>query len=134
MLFLTQFYILRQLKVAYCFIFATCRIMFLCDVIDTKPVRIRPRLVSACFNSSVKAVNLDLCLAVMVIEQWGFFSLPNLLWRGTSIMVISRNLWNSHHTAERLEVNYLVLSLLWFQYQNLWYQKSNTLKTFRLSG
>ena len=52
----------------------------------------------------------DLCLALMAIEQWGFFSVPHLLWHGTSV-------YNSHlrgpatltPIAERLEVE---LSLL----------------------
>ena len=33
---------------------------------------------------SVKAANVDLCLALMSIELWGFFSVPRLLWHETS--------------------------------------------------
>ena len=29
--------------------------------------------------------NFDLCLALMAIEQWGFFSVPHLLWHRTSV-------------------------------------------------
>ena len=32
-----------------------------------------------------KAANFDLYLALMAIEQWGFFSVPQLLWQGTSV-------------------------------------------------
>ena len=32
-----------------------------------------------------RALNVDLCLALMAIEQWGFFSVPHLLWQGASI-------------------------------------------------
>ena len=31
------------------------------------------------------AANFDLCLALMAIEQWGFFSVPHLLWQGASV-------------------------------------------------
>ena len=49
--------------------------------------------------------NFDLCSALMVIEQWGFFSVPHQLWHGASIC-------NSHfrgpetlaHVAESLAV------------------------------
>ena len=32
-----------------------------------------------------KAANFDLWSALMAIEQWGFFSVPHLLWHGTSV-------------------------------------------------
>ena len=32
-----------------------------------------------------RAANFDLCLALMVIEQWRFFSVPHLLWHGASV-------------------------------------------------
>ena len=32
-----------------------------------------------------RAANFDLCSAFMVIEQWGFFSVPHLLWHGASV-------------------------------------------------
>ena len=32
----------------------------------------------------VKAANFDLCSALIAIEQWGFFSVPHLLWHGAS--------------------------------------------------
>ena len=44
------------------------------------------------------AANFDPCSALMAIEQWGFFSLPHLLWHGASV-------YNSHlrgPIAERL--------------------------------
>ena len=31
-----------------------------------------------------RAANFDLCLAFMTIEQWGFFSVPHVLWHGAS--------------------------------------------------
>ena len=53
-----------------------------------------------------RAVNFDLCSALMAIEQWGFFSVPHLLWHRTS-------LYNGHlrgpvkltSVAERLAVD-----------------------------
>ena len=52
-----------------------------------------------------KAANLDLRSALMAIEQWRFFSVPHLLWHGTSV-------YNDHlrehvtltHIAKRLAV------------------------------
>ena len=49
------------------------------------------------------AANVDLCSALKAIEQWGFFSVPRLLWHGASV-------YNGHHrgsatlipTTERL--------------------------------
>ena len=32
-----------------------------------------------------RAANFDLCSALMAIEQWGFFSVPYLLWHGASV-------------------------------------------------
>ena len=32
-----------------------------------------------------RAANFDLWSALMAIEQWGFFSVPHLLWHGVSI-------------------------------------------------
>ena len=32
-----------------------------------------------------KATDFDLCLALMVIEQLGLFSVPHLLWHGPSV-------------------------------------------------
>ena len=34
---------------------------------------------------SVKGSNFDLCWTLMAIEQWGFFSVPHLLWHGASV-------------------------------------------------
>ena len=32
-----------------------------------------------------RAANFDLCSALMTIEQWGFFSVPHLLWHGACV-------------------------------------------------
>ena len=32
-----------------------------------------------------RAANFDLCLALLVIERWGFLSVPHLLWYGTYV-------------------------------------------------
>ena len=32
-----------------------------------------------------KRANFDLCSALMAIEQWGFFSVPHLLWHEASV-------------------------------------------------
>ena len=36
-------------------------------------------------HSGRRAANFDLCSALMAIEQWGFFSVPHLLWHWASI-------------------------------------------------
>ena len=33
----------------------------------------------------LKVSNFDLCSALMAIEQWGFLSVPHLLWHGASV-------------------------------------------------
>ena len=44
-----------------------------------------------------RAANFDLGSALNVFEQWGFFSVPHLLWHGTSYyMGISQDPWHSH--------------------------------------
>ena len=44
-----------------------------------------------------RAAHFDLYSALMAIEQWGFFSVPHLLWHGHPfIMVISEDPWHSH--------------------------------------
>ena len=54
-----------------------------------------------------KTANVDLCSALMTIEQWGFFSVPHLLWHGVSV-------YNGHlrglvtPVAERLAVELLL--------------------------
>ena len=32
-----------------------------------------------------RAANFNLCSSLMVFEQWGFFSMPHLLWHGSSV-------------------------------------------------
>ena len=32
-----------------------------------------------------RIANFDLCSALIAIEQWGFFSVPHLLWQGASV-------------------------------------------------
>ena len=32
-----------------------------------------------------RATNFDLCSTLVEIEQWGFFSVPHLLWHGASV-------------------------------------------------
>ena len=44
-----------------------------------------------------RAANFDLCSALMAIEQWGFFSVPHLLWHGTFVYNGHlRGPWHSH--------------------------------------
>ena len=44
-----------------------------------------------------RAANSDICLALMAIEQWGFFSVSRLLWHGAFVtMVISEDPRHSH--------------------------------------
>ena len=47
------------------------------------------------------AANFDLCSALMVIERWGFLSVPHLLWYGT--YVYNGHLqWHSNLNAAKL--------------------------------
>ena len=44
-----------------------------------------------------RATRFDQCTALITIEQWGFFSVPHLLWHETSVhTVISEDPWLSH--------------------------------------
>ena len=44
-----------------------------------------------------RAANFDLCSALVTIEQWGFFSMPHLLWQKHPFkMVISEDSRHSH--------------------------------------
>ena len=36
-------------------------------------------------NCLWRSANFDLCSALVAIEQWGFFSVPHLLWHGASV-------------------------------------------------
>ena len=36
-------------------------------------------------NCRWRAANFDLCSALVAIDQWGFFSVPQLLWHGASV-------------------------------------------------
>ena len=56
-----------------------------------------------------RAVNFDLCSALMAIEQWGFFSLPHLLWHGPT--VYNDHLWGPVTLAPFAEPLAVELSL-----------------------
>ena len=66
-----------------------------------------------CHHCQWKTANFDLCSALMAIEQWGFFSLPHLLWRQVSV-------YNGHlrgpvtltPIAERMAVELSLLVLM----------------------
>ena len=89
-----------------------------------------------------RAENVDLCSALMAIEQWGFFNVPHLLWNGASV-------YNGHlrgpvtltPIAERLAVGLslsdydLALSLLGFEHPifHLQGERSNPLRHRRVS-
>ena len=52
-----------------------------------------------------RAANFDLCSALMAIEQWGFLSVPHLLWHGAFIYIGHlRGPVTLTHVAERLAV------------------------------
>ena len=52
-----------------------------------------------------RTANFDLCCALMAIEQWGFFSVPHLLWHGASVYNgLLRGPVTLTRTAERLAV------------------------------
>ena len=42
-------------------------------------------LIWRCYHCRRSAANFDLCSALMAIEQWGFLSVPHLLWYGASV-------------------------------------------------
>ena len=83
-----------------------------------------------------RAANFDLCSVLIAIEQWGFFSVPHLLWHGASV-------YNGHlqglvsltSNAQRLAVELSLpvfmtgLSRLGFEYLTLcmWGLRSNRL-------
>ena len=62
-------------------------------------------LIQRCHHCRRRPAKFDLCSAVMAIEEWGFFYVPQLLWHGPT-------LYNGHlqgpvtltPVAERLEV------------------------------
>ena len=56
-----------------------------------------------------RAANFDLCSALMAIEQWGFFSVPHLLWHGAS--VYNGHLWGSVTLTPFAERSAVELSL-----------------------
>ena len=59
-----------------------------------------------------RALNFDLCSALMAIDQWGFFSVPHLLWHGASIYIGHlRTPVTLTPIAERLAVDLSVLRL-----------------------
>ena len=53
-----------------------------------------------------RTANFDLCLAVMAIEQWGFFNMPHPLWHGPTLYTGHLRRWHVTLTpaAERLAV------------------------------
>ena len=51
-----------------------------------------------------RAANFDLCSALMVIEQWGFFSVPHLLWHWAFVYNGLRRHMTLAPFAERLSV------------------------------
>ena len=77
------------------------------------------------YGDITMAANFDLCSALMVIEQWGFFCVPHLLWHGTSV-------YNGHlrgpvtltPIAERLEVE-LSLPIFTTSVCRSWDSKTN---------
>ena len=46
-------------------------------------------LIWRCHHCQWRAANFDLCSALMAIEQWGFFNMPNILWHKAFV-------YNSH--------------------------------------
>ena len=60
--------------------------------------------------------SFDLCSALMSFEQWGFFSVPHLLWHGASVynMVNSEDPWHSQPlpSVKQWNFRYLFLRLL----------------------
>ena len=92
--FLTMF---SQNRPIVCLVFFVCLWFFVPLNIFTLKWRLH--------NYWWRAANFDLCSALMAIEQWGFLSVPHLLWHRASV-------YNGHlggpltliHIAERLSV------------------------------
>ena len=42
-------------------------------------------LIWKCHHCRWRTANFDMCSALMATEQWGFFSMPHLLWHGASV-------------------------------------------------
>ena len=80
------------------------------------------------------AANSDLCLALMDIEQWGFFSVPHLLWYGTSVY---DNPWNSERLAVELSLpcfNDVGLSRLGFEHPTFRLHVVGVISNFNISS
>ena len=54
-------------------------------------------LIWKCHHCRWWATSFDLWSALMVIEQWGFFSVTHVLWHGESVYtMVCKDSWHSH--------------------------------------
>ena len=72
----------------------------------------------------LRAANFYLCLALMAIEQWGFFSVPHLLWHGAT--VYNGNLWGRVTHTPIAERSAMVLSTCFYDLSLTHSMDSNT--------
>ena len=85
-LLLTQIVSLTFVRLPWCLLFVC---LFVClFIIQLKNFS----LIWRRHHYQWRAANFDLCSAHMAIKQWGFFSVPHLLW---NIMTIFKYLWHS---------------------------------------
>ena len=71
--------------------------LFVCLFVCVLVVSFRSRIFHWYGDVTIMIANFDICLTLMAIEQWGFFSVSHLLWPGDPfIMVISEDAWHSH--------------------------------------
>ena len=75
--------------------------------------------------------NVDLCSALMVTEQWGFYSETHIVWAGhLFVMVITEHPWPLRNFAKRLTVELSLFALTTYVCRG-W--DSNT-ETFSMRG
>ena len=75
-------------------------------------------LIWRCHHCRWRAVNFDLCSALMAIEQWGFFSVPDRLWHGASIlMVISEDPYCWAFSSRAITTCFYDLALSWLGFE-----------------
>ena len=83
------------------------------------------------------ANNFDLCLALMAIEQWGFFNMPHLLWHGPSLYnghprgPVTLNTYCQAFSSGAVTTCFTTSCLSWLEFVHptflLWGQCSNPL-------
>ena len=85
---------------------------FVCSIVVFRPTR-ECSLIWRRHHCRWRAADFDLWSALMAIEQWGFYSVPHLLWHGASVykgylrapvthLLLSFLQWSCHYLYLRL--------------------------------